>query len=270
VFETGKVRAWAEIEGLRGRVADRNVGPARMLVTYVQPRLSIENLDAVFEGGRALPLGGGTAAGGSAFSVDLVPPFPFQLAMDLRDVQIAGLLRGLFASSIATQGTLSARMRLTGDTSRLLGLSGTGTFELEDSRLWSIPVFRALFSQLGLDDTAIFDSMSTNVRLRDGVIQTNDIEVHSPLLQLVGSGTVDLDGSLHHDLEVRYAILDYLGPLRRLIYSVQNRLLSVAIRGDMDRPSVKLRGPISGLFGRGDDEVRELPLPDYASLPERF
>jgi len=269
-FQHGKMRAWAMIEDLEGRIADRNLGPADMLVTYVQPRLSIENVDARFEGGRVRPLGSGTGLGGSAFSIDLAPPFPFQLGMSVRDVELAGLLRGLFASNIATRGTLSCDVRLTGDTEHLLDLSGAGSFELRGSRLWSIPVFRALFSRLGLDDTAVFDDMHTNVRLRDGVIQTNDIEVHSPLLQLVGSGSVDLDGGLRQDLEVRYSIVDYLGPLRRLFYTIQNGLVSVAIRGDLSRPRVLLRSPFVGFFLKPDDSYRALPLPDLGPLPERF
>lgn len=269
-FQHGQMRAWAKIEDLEGRIADRNLGPADMLVTYVQPRLSIENVDARFEGGRVRPLGGQGGLGGSAFSIDLSPPFPFQLGMSVRDVELAGLLRGLFASNIATRGTLSCDLRLTGDTENLLDLSGTGSFDLLDSRLWSIPVFRALFNQLGLDDTAIFDDMHTNVRLRNGVLQTNDIEVHSPLLQLVGSGSIDMDGSLRHDLEVRYSILDYLGPFRRLIYTIQNGLVSVAIRGDVNRPRVLLRSPVTGLFLQPDESYRALPLPDLGPLPERF
>jgi hypothetical protein len=269
ILEGGRVRGVGRIEDLFGRIADRELGPARMLVTYVEPRLSIEDISGELEGGRLLPLGGRAERGGTAFSIDLEDPFPFQLALELRDVEVAGLLRGLFPSNASTRGRLSCALRLVGNTENLLGIEGSGSFLIEETRMWSVPVFRALFSQLGFDDTAVFDRMATNVRIRDGVVEMKDIAVHSPLLQLVGEGKLDFDGSLEHELEVRYALIDRLGPLTRLLYSIQNKLLSVAIRGDMSRPEVILRNPLSAIFGLGEAE-RALPLPGYTPLPPRF
>ena len=51
---------------------------------------------------------------------------------------------------------------------------------------------------------------------------------------------------------------------------VQNKLLSVAIRGDMARPEIAIRNPFSSLFGGGSGDKRPLPLPPWASLPPRF
>ena len=60
-----------------------------------------------------------------------------------------------------------------------------------------------------------------------------------------------------------------LGPFRRLLYGIQNSLLSISIRGDMARPRVLLRTPLSELLGTFSD-FRALPLPDISELPERF
>ncbi|MCY2959600.1 MAG: hypothetical protein NTY35_05480 [Planctomycetota bacterium] len=269
VREDGKVRALATIDGLSGRLASRELKEARMVLTYVEPALSIETLAGDLEGGSLRPLGTGAERAGTPFWIALQKPFPFQVALDLRDVDVAGLLRGLFPSGIATRGKVDAELRLAGDLEHLLGIQGTGSVRLRQSRLWSVPVFRALFGQLGLDDTATFDSMYTNVKIRDGVIEMDDILLRSPLLQLVGSGTLDLDGRLSHDLEVRYELVDNLGPLTRMIYWIQNGLLSVSIRGDMGRPIVVIQNPLRRLFGSGRD-YRALPTPGYAPLPPRF
>lgn len=269
-FEGGKVRAWGRIEDLYGEVAGRNLGPADLLFTYVEPRLAIENISGELEGGRLRPLGGEAARGGTVFSIDLEDPFPFQLALDLENVSVAGLLRGLFPSNIATKGLLNCQMRLTGSTENLLGIEGSGSILVRESRLWSVPVFRELFSQLGLDNTAVFDRMATNIRVKNGAVQMTDIAAHSPIVQLVGKGSVDFDGRLKHDLEVRYDLVDRLGPFARLLYSIQNKLLSVAIRGDMARPEVIFKGPFTSLFGRRIDRYRALPLPGFAELPPRF
>src|SRR5262249_14249368 len=161
----------------------------------------IENIEGDLEGGAIRPLGQGSEGhfaerGGTAFSIDLEEPFPFQLALDLRGVELAGLLRGLFATSFATHGKLNCQLLLTGDTRRVLEIAGSGSLQVLDSRLWSVPVFRALFSQLGLDDKLVFDQMGVNLRIRKGVIWTDDIWIHSPILELVGKGSIDFDGGL--------------------------------------------------------------------------
>jgi len=269
VREDGKVRALATIEGLEGTLAGRSLSDARMILTYVEPALSIETLSGDLENGSIRPLGAGAERAGTPFSIALSKPFPFQLGLDLADVDVAGLLRGLFPSGVATRGKVDAQLRLAGDLENLLGIEGTGSMRVRQSRLWSVPVFRALFGQLGLDDTATFDSMYANLTVRDGVVVMNDILLRSPLLQLVGAGTLDFDGRLAHDLEVRYALVDNLGPLTRLIYWIQNELLSISIRGDMGRPVVVLQNPLRRLFGSNGDP-HALPTPGYAPLPPRF
>ena len=52
----------------------------------------------------------------------------------------------------------------------MLAIQGSGSVQVAESRLWSVPVFRALFSQLGLDDQAVFDMMGANLRIKNGVL----------------------------------------------------------------------------------------------------
>ncbi|MBL8860238.1 MAG: hypothetical protein JNL28_17145 [Planctomycetes bacterium] len=270
IYEGGKVRAIVHIDGFEGYIADRELDAGSMLVSYIEPKLTIENLSGKLAGGDVVPLGGDAARHGTVFSIALERPFGFQLALGLEEVEAAALLRGLFPSDMATRGRVDADLRLQGDLDHLLGIVGSGSIRVLGSRLWSIPVFRALFAQLGLDDTAVFESMATNMVVKDGRVEMNDITVRSPLLQLVGEGALDFDGGLKYDLEVRYDLIDRLGPFTRLLYSIQNKLLSVAIRGDMARPEIILENPFTFLFGRGNRDRRPLPLPPWAPLPPRF
>jgi len=270
VLESGKVRAIVRIEGFDGLIAGRDLESASMLVTYVEPKLSIEDLTGSLEGGMVLPLGGDATRRGTVFSVALEPPFHFQVALGLESVQAGDLLHGLFASEIATRGRIDADVRLSGDMDHLLGIAGSGSIKVLESKLWSMPVFRALFGQLGLDSTAVFDSMSANFHVRDGRVEMHDITVRSPLLQLVGQGALDFDGGLKYDLEVRYDLIDRLGPFTRILYSIQNKLLSVAVRGDMSRPEIIFKNPFSNLFGSSEGGRRAIPLPPWSPLPPRF
>lgn len=270
VLEGGRARALVRVEDFDGEIAGRRLRDATLLLTYVEPNLSIETLDGELEGGRIGALGEGAQRDGTAFSISLEEPYAFQVALDLEGVEVAGLFRGLFPSNIATKGVLDGRLRLSGDMGRLLGISGSGSVQIVDSKLWSIPVFRALLGQLGLDDTAVFDRMSTNLRIHDGRVEMSDIAVASTLINLVGDGRLEFDGAIRYDLEVRYTLLDRLGPVTKMLYWMQNKLLSVAIRGDLARPVVLFVGPIDRLFGTGSDAPRELPLPPFSSLPPRF
>jgi len=63
-------------------------------------------------------------------------------------------------ASVAVAATVPADVKfLGGDMKHLLGINGSGSVKVVDSRLWSVPVFRALFSQLGLESTSLFDSI---------------------------------------------------------------------------------------------------------------
>lgn len=276
VVENGVVRGYGELFDLYGELVGREVGPARLLVSLFGSRLSIDAIEGSFVRGAIHGLDEEFGKGESfvrpapVLAIDLEPPYPFQLAAALEDVDVSLLLRDLFPSSIADRGRLSGELRLSGDVDDVLSIRGAGRGELQNARLWSIPVFRDLFSQLGFEDTAVFDAMKTRFTLEDGVVTMRDIEVRSPILKLIGQGTLDLDGTLKHDFEVRYSVVDKIGILKQLVYLVQNTLLSVSIRGDMSRPVVILRGALTALFGSVDDELRSIPLPEYSELPERF
>jgi hypothetical protein len=160
-------------------------------------------------------------------------------------------------------------LRLEGSLDAVRQIRGDGSLLLRDTTLWSIPVMQALFSQLGFDDTAVFERMRTRFEVREGAFHMSEMQVYSPLLQLVGAGTLDMEGRLHHDLEVRYSLVDRLGPFTRLVYWVQNNLLRLAVRGDMSRPRIELQGVLS-VFQSRTPTGRDLPLPALAPLPARF
>jgi len=276
VFEGGGVRGWGTLDDLYGQILGRELGPSRMLVTYFDSHLSLDRFDGTFARGRVKGLerdGPGESTGqrpGPAFSVELEPPYPFDLALDLEGIDLGLFLRDLSASNIANKGALSCGIRLNGNLRDLLSVRGSGRGEMRETRLWSLPVFRDLFGELGFDDTAVFDRMSADFRVEDGLVYMENIEVHSPLLILIGRGTLDMDGALRHDLQIRYSLVDKIKPLTRIFYLLQNTLLSVSIRGDMSRPVVILRGALTALFSNVDDYYRNIPLPGMSPLPARF
>ncbi len=271
VLESERIRGWARIAELEARIAERELSAASMIAGYVDGRLTIDNLSGDFEGGRLESLGGALGGASKALGIDLSEPHRFDVAVSLARVSVGGLLRGVFQSSIADEGVLDASLQLSGTPADVLGLSGRGSLSLDEGALWSIPVMRALFLQLGFERGGLFDRMRARFELRNGRVQVSHLEIRSNLLDLVGAGWQDLDGTLAYDLEVRYGLLDRLGVFGRLLYWLNNSLMRVAVRGDFERPAVRIRNSILELVtGFDESPPRHLPLPPFSALGPRF
>lgn len=271
VLESERFRGWARIADLEARIAERQLSRASLIAGYVDGRLTIDNLSGDFEGGRLESLGGALGGASKALGIDLSEPHRFDVAMRLARVSVGGLLRGVFQSSIADEGVLDASLQLSGTPAEVLALTGRGSLSLDEGALWSIPVMRALFVQLGFERGGLFNRMRARFELRSGRVQVSHLEIRSNLLDLVGAGWQDLDGALAYDLEVRYGLLDRLGIFGRLLYWLNNSLMRVAVRGDFERPAVRIRNSILELVtGFDESPPRKLPLPPFSALGPRF
>jgi len=258
----------ASVSNLHGQISDREIERASMRLAYANGRLDVIGLAARLENGRidSLPATGGERP---FFAIELAEPYRFELAGALYDVELEGLLAGMFESDFASRGTLDARLELSGDLERVSGIRGSGKLEVDNSVLWSIPVVRDLLASLKVETGSVFERIESDLALSEGALRMRNLRIESPLLSLDGEGTLDLDGRLDFDLEVQYRMLDWLGFFNRVIYWVQSGLVRVAIRGDMARPRVEIQGAL----GRATDKhrgPRDLPLPPLAPLPARF
>lgn len=263
------LRARADVSGVFGAIAGRRLENASMGLTYVEPRLVIEGLEGGFEGGRLEAIGRSASTAANLFEIDLADPFPFALNAAMRDVDVGEFLRGVFDSDFANRGRMDLDMRLAGNLEELTALEGRGQITIDESALWAIPVFQALSASLGIDTTVLFRRMRCDYTIEDGALVMERMRVNSDLLSLVGQGSITFEGDVTSDLEVRYGLVDRLGPLTRLVYWIQNSLLRVSIRGTMERPTVVLRGLVSGLFSPSEERDR-LPLPGFSKRPRRF
>ena len=270
VVQGEDVRGWCRVHDLYGQAVERDLAQADLLLSYHGSQVTIESLSGQFCRGRIGGLGTDDAVGGPVLSVDLHPPYRFQAELGLWDVEIRELLEDVFASEIADRGFLTGQVSMHGELANLLGVRGAGWGQVEQSVLWSVPVVRDLFSQLGFDETAVFDEMRTEFTLGDGRVDMQEVHVHSPLLNLQGSGSLGIDGTLHHDLEVRYSLMDKTGPVGSLVHWLQSSLLSISVRGDMSRPRILLRGVFTAPFTGSDDSFRALPAPGFSPLRSRF
>ena len=268
VAEGSDVRTFGSVSELYGTVAGRSLADLETIVSYTAGRLTLSDLSGEFAGGRVRSLGSGMR-GATTLAVEWKPPYRFELGFGLERVSMAELFEGLFQSDVADRGELHMDVQLAGRRGDVLGLTGRGSIEILGARLYSLPVVRELFALLGFDTTATFDGMSTRFSLADGVIRLTDAEAHSPLVKLVGGGTLDLNGTLDQEYTLTYSLVDRLGLLSRILYWFQNRLLRVDISGDMGRPRVRITNVLFDLVGSAPTGPR-LPLARRPPLGDRF
>ena len=275
ILEDGELRGWGRIENLYGDCFESELGPVSALVSYVGGVLSVEDFTGSFERGQIRPMDLDSdllspVRGRPALRIELRPPFPYRASIAVDDVDAARWLEGLSSDAVTSTGTLSVEADLEGNLGTLVETRAKGSIHLERSRLWSIPLFRELLREFGLDHTVMFDEVRFDFDLEDEVLTMEDLELRSPLLKLVGEGTLDMMGRLNHDLEVHYSIVDKIAPFRRLFYLVQNVFVSVSIRGDLSRPLVRLNTGLFSIFRKEPELKLSLPLPGLSPLPPRF
>jgi hypothetical protein len=274
-FEEGHVRAWARVEDLYGQIAGRQLKQARTTISYVQPRLTILDLAGDLEGGRISDLNQGDSYTSSAFSIELRDPFPFEAALRLEDVPFEGLLQGVFESDTGNRGQISSELRLAGTLDRLSTLRGSGHIALRNSRLWSIPVIKDMLGVFRLDGTAVFENLRSSFQLKNGLIHLRELQAESSIMQLVGEGSLGLDGSLSQELKPRLSLVEQVAPLKQLGRAFQDNLLTLKIGGDMSRPIVIKNTFVHQVFSfigirRSSEGRRDLPIPPFSPLPLRF
>ncbi|MFT7668703.1 MAG: hypothetical protein ACI8X5_001401 [Planctomycetota bacterium] len=266
------LRGWGTISDLYGRVLGRDLAQVELMVSLFGTQFTIEQLSGQFCRGQLAAIAAPKSDGRSepVLSIDLQPPYRFQTGLSLADVDVGLLLQDVLSSEIAARGLLDAQFRLRGELDDLYGIKGSGYAGIRQTILWSVPVVRDLFGQLGLDETAVFDEMESDFRIEYGQVLLDGMRVHSPLLSLRGSGSVGFDGSLDQRLQITYSLIDKTGPFKALIYWLQDNLLAIAVRGDMSKPKIITLGVFSSPFVSPEDHWRSLPSPGFSKLPERF
>jgi len=275
IVEDGELRGRGSVEKLYGSCFESALGPVEAKGSYIGGVLSIEDFSGSFERGTINPLDRDSKTlspvrGRPAFRIVLRPPFPYQASVAVNEVDATRWLEGISSDVGTSSGTLTVKADLNGNLGSLVETRGRGSIHLERSRLWSIPLFRELLREFGLDHTVMFDEVQFDFEIDDKVVTMEDLVLRSPLLKLVGRGTLDKEGRLNHRLEVHYSIVDKITPFRRLFYLVQNVFVSVKIRGDLSRPLVLLSNGLFSLFQGEPNVTPSLPLPGLSPLPRRF
>jgi uncharacterized protein involved in outer membrane biogenesis len=247
----------------------RGAGTARIGALNARDRLQIRHLTAPLEltpGKLALAPVSATLAGGAVggdLRLELTPAFRFHAALDVRDADVAQLLREAGAQAPPLKGKLRGRVRLEG-AGGLATLAGEGRLEVVGGALTDLPIQRLLAGLLQSPELAALpcDECRVEFTLAGETLQTPVVRVVSREAQITGRGVVSLAAAtLDHDLTlaVTPALLQRLPrDVRRAFVERPDGLRAVDFRvwGPYDAPRTDLsqkllKGVTEKLFERG-------------------
>jgi hypothetical protein len=263
------VSASAVVTDAYGAVAGQKLARTACVLELQPGALVVRDLSAQLNGGSVTGFGPEDDARAAAL-VELTGTPTFRLGLRFQRVAVGDVLADLFGSAVQSRGELSGRLELRGTAEDLLTYRGRGNARVDGARLWSLPVVRDLFAELGLDATATFDWLSTDFELAAGRLLVTNTVAHSPILKLIGGGHLDVDGTLRQRFDLHYSLVDRVPLVSKIFYWFQSRLVRVEVSGTLERPSVRLANLVRDLFADDDEAALLLPLPPTTPLAPRF
>jgi hypothetical protein len=189
---------------------------------------------------------GGQAEGSASFYFD--PNHPgtdYQFALSATNTLLQSLMADLSARTNHLEGRLTGALVLTRANSQdWRQTQGYGALELRDGLIWDIPLFGIFSPALdalapGLGSSRASAGASRFV-ITNGVIHSDNLEIHSPPVRLLYRGAADLQGRLDARAEALVLRdLPYFGPLVSTAFWPMTKLFEYKVTGSLDQPKTE-------------------------------
>lgn len=198
--------------------------------------LSLNNVNVDFYGGKA--------EGSARFYFDRGPGADYEFTLAATNSILQDLMADYFSRTNSLEGRLSGKIIITGaSTEDWRRTQGSGTLELSDGLIWDIPLFGVLSPALdailpGLGSSRA-SSATCSFTIRQGVVQSDDLEARSPAMRLRYRGSVDLEGRI--DARVEAELLRdmwVLGPLVSTVFWPVTKMFEYRATGSLGDPKL--------------------------------
>lgn len=198
----------------------------------------------------------------------------YVIQIGLHDIDISKWKNDTQLKDKNLSGRFSANGELGGFSNNLETMKGKGQFQISDGRFWELPVFSGLANILYIPGVSrvVFGEARGTFTISDRKIYTEDTELHSQQMSLIGNGAMDFDGNLDFQITAAFdkSLLEVgspLGPLRDLLIDKEGRYLGdITLGGTTKEPKFKPNPPrldkifqnklfdnIKGIFGAGSE-----------------
>lgn len=206
-------------------------------IHWVGPTLILTNIAA------AVYNGTGTANAFFYFKPQNTADFSF--TVNLQNIDVHALAGDLSTPTNHLEGRASGHFVVTsGDSESWRTCNGYGQVRLQDGLLWDVPVFGILSPVLNVVSPGLGNSRATDASaqfvMTHGVISTDKLEIHTMMMRLDYSGTVDLMGNLNaHVTAELFRDLPGVGQLLSTVSWPATKIFESKVTGTVQNPHSK-------------------------------
>ena len=193
----------------------------------------------------------------------------YVVQIGVRDIDIGKLKNDTPLKDKKISGRLSANADLGGFANDLGTLKGSGKFQISDGAFWELPVFSGLANILYIPGVSkiVFGQAQGTFTIANKKVSTDDTQLTSQQMSLIGNGSIDFDGNLDFQVTAAFdkGLLDVaspIGPLRNIFVDKEGRYSGkINLGGTIKDPKseIKMPNPIKifnnikdGIFGGGE------------------
>lgn len=263
-------------EGLRASV---NVSNARMSLfelpasgfssaIAIEPEsFTLSNTTFRFVGGTVKTSRDAGAARDHFLKIDYSGPEPkWELNPTIEGGNVGDIFKRLPVPNKDVRGTIDLGVLLSGTGTHLRTIDGRGVVHVENANLFEVPIGKAVYDGLKIQQKPMFHLMEGDFKVHDGMINFRRLVLESAPLLLKGDGWIGLDGQVYMTFLPRKVIDDIIivGPIIR---AFQDLLIDVTVYGTIDNPKHKLNTPFSSKVRQEKQVIAPTPPLD---LGERF
>jgi hypothetical protein len=227
-----------QIEGLLGNVYVEKMNVLGQPLRAVQTRLEVMrgSPDVLRFRDLKAELFGGTI-GGQAL-VHVGGGSSYELVLEAPAIPMEEFGRHNFGGTAELQGPAQVQLFVQGDGSGINSLSGKGSVEVVNGKMYKLPFLLGLLNAIGLrmPDRNAFEQASVHFEINGPQIHVSELELVGNAISLSGQGTLNLDGTnLNLDFTAMWGRLQQMLPtgLNLLPKLVSDQFLKIKVRGKL-------------------------------------
>jgi hypothetical protein len=178
---------------------------------------------------------------------DFTPAHPgsdFRFTMNVTNVDLHLLAADLSSPSNKLEGRLSGKLFVTNASSETWrSWNGYGDAQLRNGLLWNVPIFGLVSDGLNLFAPGLGNSRATDAAttfgLTNGVIFSDQLEMHTATMRLKYAGTVDLQQNVNARVTAQLLRnTPLIGPLVSMVLSPVGKIFECQITGQLGDPKI--------------------------------
>jgi hypothetical protein len=177
----------------------------------------------------------GGSLGGEA-RVEFGPALRYEVLLEALQVRLEEFARHNLGMEADVQGPARAALYLSGEGSDLSGLRGNGRLQVDNGKMYRLPLLLDLLKAFGLrvPDRTAFEEAHVTFAIDGPQVRIGQLDLLGNAISLRGQGTVNLDGTdLNLDFNADWGRVQQVLPvgLSDLALAASNQMLRIKMRG---------------------------------------